>query len=64
MVPGYEQIVRPLYPKHLRSDQYGRDHDRVHAIYTDAVNTLQPGQCVALFIYEARVRANLRDSPA
>src|SRR5208337_699364 len=53
LVPGNEQIVRPLYPKHLHPDQYGRDHDRVHAIYANAVHALQPGQCVALFIYEA-----------
>jgi hypothetical protein len=64
MVPGYEQIVRPLYPKHLHSDQYGRDHDRVHAIYTNAVHALKPGQCITLFIHEARVYAHFRDSPA
>jgi len=64
VVPSNEQIVRPLYPKHLHPDQYWRDHDRVYAVYTNAVHALQPGQCVALFIYEARIRANLRDRPA
>ena len=64
LVPGNEQIISPLYPKHLHPDQYWRDHDRVHAIYANAVHALQPGQCVALFIYKARVRANLRDRPA
>src|SRR5208282_4357227 len=64
LVPGNEQIVGPLYPKHLNPDQYRRDHDRVHAVYTNAVHALQPGQCVALFIYEARIRANLRDRTA
>jgi hypothetical protein len=63
-MPGNEQIVRPLDPKHLHSDQYGRDNDRVHTIYANAVHALQPGQCVAFFIHEARVRANLRDGPA
>jgi hypothetical protein len=64
MVPGNEQIVGPLYPKHFHPDQYWRDHDRVHAVYTNAVHALKPGQRVALFIYEARIRANLRDRPA
>jgi hypothetical protein len=64
LVPGNEQIVRPLYPEHLHSDQHWRDHDRVHAVYTNAVHALQPGQCAALFICEARIRANLRDRPA
>jgi hypothetical protein len=63
-MPGNEQIVSPLYPKHLHPDQYWRHHDRVHAVYANAVDALQPGQCVALFIDEARVRANLRDRPA
>src|SRR5208282_2968311 len=64
LVPGNEQIVGPLYPKHLHPDQYWRDHDRVHTVYTNAVHALQPGQCVALFIYEARIRANICDRPA
>jgi hypothetical protein len=63
-MPRDEQIVGPLYPKHLHPDQYRRDHDRVHAVYTNAVHALQPGQGVALFIYETRIRANLRDRPA
>jgi hypothetical protein len=64
MVPGNEQIVRPLDPKHLQSDQYGRDHDRVHTVYTNAVHALQPRQCVTLFIHVARVRAYLGDRAA
>jgi hypothetical protein len=64
MVPGNEQIIRPLNPKHLHSDQYGRDHDRVHTIYANAVHTLQPGQCVTPFIHEARVRADFRHGPS
>jgi hypothetical protein len=63
-VPGNEQIVRPLYPKHLHPDQYRRDDDRVHAVYANAVHALKPGQSVALFVYEARIRAHLRDRPA
>ena len=43
---------------HLQSDQYGRDHDRVHTVYANAVHALQPRQCVTLFIRVAR-----RESP-
>jgi hypothetical protein len=64
LVPSNEQIVGPLYPKHLHPDQYRRNDDRVHAVYTNAVHALKPGQCVALFVYEARIRANLRDRSA
>jgi hypothetical protein len=64
MVPRNEQIVRPLDPKHLQSNQYGRDHDRVHTVYANAVHALQPGQCVTLFINVARVRAYLGDRAA
>jgi hypothetical protein len=63
-MPRDEQIVGPLYPKHLYSDQCWRYHDRVHAVYTNAVNALKPGQCIALFIYEAGIRAHFRDCPA
>jgi hypothetical protein len=59
LVAGNEQIVRPLYPKHLHPDQYRCDDNRVHAVYANAVHALKPGQCVALFVYEARIRANL-----
>jgi hypothetical protein len=64
MVLGNEQIVRPLNPKHLQSDQYGGDHDRVHPVYSNTVHALQPGQCVTLFIHVARVRAYLCDRAA
>jgi hypothetical protein len=64
LVPGNEQIVGPRYPKHLHPDQYWRDHYRVHAVYANAIHALKPGQRVALFTYEARVLANLRDCPA
>jgi hypothetical protein len=64
MVPRNEQIIRPLNPKHLHSDQHGRDRDRVHTIDTNAVHTLQPRQCVTLFIREARVSADFRHGPA
>jgi hypothetical protein len=63
-MPRDEQIVGPLDPKHLQSDQYGRDHDRVHAVYANTVHALQPGQCLTLFIHVARVRAYLRDRAA
>jgi len=64
LVPGNEQIVGPLYPKHLHPNQYWRDHNRVHAAYTNAVHALKPGQRVALFIYEAGIRAHFRNCPA
>src|SRR5208282_3478888 len=64
LVPGNEQIVRPLYPEHFHPDQYWCDHDRVYAVYTNAVHGLKPGQRVALFIHEARIRAHLRDRAA
>jgi hypothetical protein len=64
VVTGNEQIVRPLYPKHLHPDQYGRDHDRVHTVYTYAVHALKPVQCAALFTDVARIRAHLRHRPA
>src|SRR5580658_6838747 len=63
-VPGNEQIVGPLDPKHLHPDQHRRDDDRMHAVYPNAVHTLKPGQCIALFVYEARIRADLRDRSA
>jgi hypothetical protein len=59
LVAGNEQIVRPFYPKHLHPDQYRCDDDRVHAVCADAVHALKPRQDVALFVYEARIRANL-----
>jgi hypothetical protein len=40
---SYEEIVGPLYPKHLHPDQYWRDHDRVHAVYANTVHALKPG---------------------
>jgi hypothetical protein len=48
-----------LYP-----NQYRRDDHRVHTVYTDAVDALKPGQCVALFTDEARIRAHFRYRPA
>jgi hypothetical protein len=61
---SYEEIVGPLYPKHLHPDQYWRDHDRVHAVDTNAVHALKPGQSASMFIDEARTRAHIRDRPA
>jgi hypothetical protein len=63
-VPGNEQIVRPLYSKHLHSDQYWRDYDRVHAVYANAVHALQPRQRVGMFIDEARIQTHFRDRTA
>ena len=46
-MPSNEQIVRPLYPQHFKSNQHGCYDDRVHAIYTDTVHALKPRQSLA-----------------
>jgi hypothetical protein len=63
-MPANEQIVRPLYPQHLYSNQHGCCDDRVHAIYTDTVHALKPRQSLASLIYEARIGSEIGNCTA
>jgi hypothetical protein len=65
LVPGNEQIVRPLDPKHLHPDQYRRDDVIACTPFTPMLSTrCSQGNASPCSSDEARIRAHLRDRPA
>jgi hypothetical protein len=63
-MPGDQQIVRALDPDHFYSHQNGSDHDGMHAVDSNAVHPLQPGQRTSVLGYKARIGAQICDCAA
>jgi hypothetical protein len=63
-MPSDEQIVGSPDPKHLYSNQHWGYHNRVHAVYPDTVDALEPRQSPAPLIYETRISAQISNCTA